>query len=161
MADTTWTNPDDLGVAEASPNRLKFVIGGVVLAALIVALIYNAMQGSTQLYVTVNEFYEQPGKWADRDLRVAGWVVGDSIEYVQLDATSSRLEFDIVQDLDTPGQTLHIVAFNEPKPDLLQHQAQALVEGRYEDGLYVVNEGGLFLKCPTRYEELEAPVAEG
>jgi hypothetical protein len=44
---------------------------------------------------------------------------------------------------------------NEPKPDLLQHEAQALVEGRAENGVFMANPGGLLLKCPTRYEEME------
>jgi cytochrome c-type biogenesis protein CcmE len=48
---------------------------------------------------------------------------------------------------------------NEPKPDLLQHEAQALVEGHAENGVFMANQGGLLLKCPTRYEELE-PGAE-
>jgi len=31
-----------------------------------------------------------------------------------------------------------------------------LVEGRAgEDGVFMANEGGLLLKCPTRYEEVE------
>jgi hypothetical protein len=39
---------------------------------------------------------------------------------------------------------------------LLQHEAQALVEGHADEtGVFLANEGGLFLKCPTRYEELE------
>jgi cytochrome c-type biogenesis protein CcmE len=49
---------------------------------------------------------------------------------------------------------MHVVAMNEPMPDLLQHEAQALVEGSVsDDGSFYVNPGGLFLKCPTRYEE--------
>jgi hypothetical protein len=40
---------------------------------------------------------------------------------------------------------------------LLQHEAQALVEGHVnENGEFLSNEGGLMLKCPTRYEELDA-----
>jgi cytochrome c-type biogenesis protein CcmE len=93
-------------------------------------------------------------------LRVSGIVVGDSIKFMQIDATTSRLEFDIVDDLGNPGQRLHIVAMNEPMPDLLQNEAQALVEGRADEGgVFLANEGGLFLKCPTRYEEAGAPEA--
>jgi hypothetical protein len=45
---------------------------------------------------------------------------------------------------------------NEPKPDLLQHEAQALVEGQAdENGVFTSIPGGLMLKCPTRYEEME------
>ena len=50
---------------------------------------------------------------------------------------------------------MRIVALNEPMPDLLQHEAQALVEGRIENGTFVANPDGLLLKCPTRYEEAD------
>jgi hypothetical protein len=66
-----------------------------------------------------------------------------------------------VYDLNNPGQKLHIVVRNEPKPDLLQHEAQALVEGRADvNGVFEANPGGLMLKCPTRYEEMEAAGVE-
>lgn len=156
MADTTWTNTGEEALFPAKNNRLKFVVGGVLLVAAIVYLVVNAMSGNTQLYKTVNEFYAEQDRLVGRDLRVAGFVIGDSIEYVQIDATNSRLEFDIVDDLNNPEQRLHVVALNEPKPDLLQHEAQALVEGRAnENGEFISNPGGLLLKCPTRYEELD------
>jgi cytochrome c-type biogenesis protein CcmE len=132
------------------------VVGGVLLVAAIVYLVVNAMSGNTQLYKTVGEFYAEQDRLVGRDLRVAGFVIGDSIEYMQIDATNSRLEFDIVDDINNPGQRLHIVALNEPKPDLLQHEAQALIEGSAnENGEFISNPGGLLLKCPTRYEELD------
>ena len=159
MAQTTtdWTNPSPEALLKPRNNRLKFIVGGLVMAAAIVYLIANAMSGSTQLYATVEEYYANPARFEGRDLRVAGWVLGDSIQFTQIDATTSRLEFDIVDNIDNPGQRLHIVAMNEPMPDLLQHEAQAIVEGRAQDGVYHANAGGLFLKCPTRYEEMEIP----
>ncbi|MCP5099774.1 MAG: cytochrome c maturation protein CcmE [Chloroflexi bacterium] len=156
MADTTWTNAGTETLLDQKSNRLKFAVGGVVLLAAVAFLIVNAMSGNTQLYKTVDEFYAEQTRLVGRDLRVAGWVDGESIQFTQIDATTSRLEFDVYDDLNNPGQALHIVAMNEPKPDLLQHQAQALVEGHAnENGEFLSNEGGLMLKCPTRYEELE------
>ena len=155
MADTTWTNKGEDILGQTQDNRLKFIVGGVILLAAIVFLVVNAMQGNTQLYKTVDEFYAEQARLVGRDLRVAGMVIGDSIQYTQIDATTSRLEFDIVDDANNPGQRLHVIAYNEPMPDLLQDHAQALVEGHYEDGAFQVNEGGLLLKCPTRYEELD------
>ena len=157
MADVTWQNTDDALVLEKPRrNRLLFVAGGVLLIAAVVFLVVNAMSGNTQLYKTVDEFYAEQGRLTGRDLRVAGWVIGDSIQYTQIDAPNSRPEFDIVDDLNNPGQKLHVVALNEPKPDLLQNQAQALVEGRAdENGVFNANPGGLMLKCPTRYEEAD------
>ena len=156
MADTTWTTTGEETLFPVKNNRLKFVVGGVLLVAAIVYLVVSAMSGNTQLYKTVGEFYDEQDRLIGRDLRVAGFVLGDSIEFVQIDATTTRLEFDIVDDINNPAQRLHIVAMNEPKPDLLQHEAQALVEGSAnENGEFISNQGGLLLKCPTRYEELD------
>jgi cytochrome c-type biogenesis protein CcmE len=156
MAETTWTRSEEELLAPAATGRWKFVVGGVIIVAAIIFLIVNAMNGSTQYYKTVDEFFAEQSRLTGRDLRVSGWVLGDSIQYTQLSATESRLEFDIVDDINNPGQRLHVVALNEPMPDLLQHEAQALVEGAaLEDGVFYANEGGLLLKCPTRYEELD------
>ena len=65
----------------------------------------------------------------------------------------------LAYDLDkreTCAECKALVALNEPKPDLLQNEAQALVEGRAdESGVFHANPGGLMLKCPTRYEEMD------
>ncbi|HSM55771.1 MAG TPA: cytochrome c maturation protein CcmE [Candidatus Sulfomarinibacteraceae bacterium] len=157
MAETTWTT-DKGDLLKPRSNRMKFVIGGLLIVAALIFLITNAMSGSTQLYKTVDEFYADQSALVGRDLRVSGMVIGDSIKFTQIDATTSRLEFDIVDDLYNPGQRLRIVAMNEPMPDLLQHEAQALVEGTAgEDGVFMANPGGLMLKCPTRYEEAGPP----
>lgn len=157
MAQASWTKKEGSQTAEKSQSgRLKFIIGGAVLIAAIAFLVVNAMSGNTQLYKTVDEFYGDKSRLVGRDLRVAGWVVGDSIKYEQIDSMNSRLEFDIVDDMNNPGNRLHVVVLNEPKPDLLQDQAQALVEGRGdENGVFTAIPGGLMLKCPTRYEEME------
>jgi cytochrome c-type biogenesis protein CcmE len=162
MARATWTTDEELATLSRPRrnNRILFIVAGVVMLAAVVFLVVNAMRGNTQLYKTVDEFYAEQSRLTGRDLRVAGWVVGDSIQYTQLSATTSRLEFDIVDHLQNPGRRLHVVALNEPKPDLLQHEAQALVEGHAgEDGVFMANPGGLMLKCPTRYEEMEQPGA--
>lgn len=158
MAEASWTKKETAeGAEKGQSGRWKFIVGGIVLIAAIVFLVVNAMSGNTQLYKTVDEFYADKARLAGRDLRVAGWVVGDSIKFEQIDSTNSVLSFDIVDDINNPGNRLHIVVHNEPKPDLLQHEAQALVEGRAdENGVFTSIPGGLMLKCPTRYEEMEA-----
>lgn len=159
MAQATWTKEEKAAVEKPRNNRTKFIIGGLLMAAAIVFLVFNAIRGSTQLYVTVDEYYAQQDKLAGRDLRVSGWVIGDTIQFTQIDDTTSRLEFEIVDDHNNPGQRLRIVAMNEPMPDLLQDEAQALVEGSAEGSVFNANPGGLFLKCPTRYEEVQPDVS--
>jgi len=158
MADVSWQNTDgSLALEKPRRNRLMFVVGGIVLISAVVFLVVNAMSGSTQLYKTVNEFYADQDRLIGRDLRVSGWVIGDTIQYTQIDAHNSRLEFDITDDLTNPdGQRLSVVVLNEPRPDLLQHEAQALVEGHGDaHGIFTSDPGGLMLKCPTRYEEMD------
>ncbi len=163
MTDSTWTNENDLMLNKPPQRIWQIVAVVVVLVATISFVLYNALQsGGTQLYLTVNEYMADEARLATRDVRVSGWVVGETIEYTQISADQSRLEFDIVDDLQNPTRRLHIVAYNEPKPDLLQNQAQALVEGRAgEPGTFVANKDGLLLKCPTRYEGEETILNEG
>ncbi|MGH2537832.1 MAG: cytochrome c maturation protein CcmE [Candidatus Promineifilaceae bacterium] len=160
MAQAAWTNRKEAALIRPRSSRLKYLVAGVLMLAAVVFLVVNAMAGNTLVYLTVEEYYARQAEFAGRDLRVSGWVVDESVQFSQIDATTSRLEFDVVDNLEQPGRRLHIVAFNEAKPDLLQGQAQALVEGRAEGDAFVANPGGLFLRCPTRYEELE-PAAAG
>ncbi|MGB3713888.1 MAG: cytochrome c maturation protein CcmE [Candidatus Promineifilaceae bacterium] len=155
MAQATWTT-EEAESNKPKSGRLKFIIGGALMAAAVIFLVVNAISGNTQLYVTVDEYYSQQSEMAGRDLRISGWVIGDSIQYSQIDDTTSRLEFDITDDLTDPtGQIMRVVVMNEPIPDLLQHEAQALVEGHVENGEFLSNPKGLLLKCPTRYEEAD------
>jgi cytochrome c-type biogenesis protein CcmE len=51
------------------------------------------------------------------------------------------------------------VVYDDVKPDLLQHEAQAIMRGQLEeDGRFYADE--VLLKCPTRYEE-EVPEQAG
>ena len=157
MADTTWTKTDRDALNRAPRKKWQFILAAALLLVAVVFVAFNALNaGGTQLYLTVEEYLAQESELADRDVRIAGWVVGESIVYTQIDADNSTLVFDVVDDLSNPTQRLTIYAENEPKPDLLQHEAQALVEGSAgEPGVFISNPGGLLLKCPTRYEESE------
>jgi cytochrome c-type biogenesis protein CcmE len=133
--------------------RAKFLIGGIVVAAAVVYLIVSSISSSAQYYLTVKEVRDKGQTMVGRNLRVSGYVVGDSIAY---NPQVSNLSFNIVdshEDLTatTKVDTLKIV-YTGPKPDLLQHEAQAIAEGKLNpDGTFVAS--NLLLKCPTRYED--------
>ena len=59
MAGTSWTAIEG-DAPKSGSSKLKFIVGGVLIAAAIIFLIVNAASGSTQLYVTVEEFYRGP-----------------------------------------------------------------------------------------------------
>lgn len=156
-----------------SGGKAKFLIGGLLIAAAIVYLIVSSTQAAAQYYLTIDELMADRAAVADRELRISGAVEGESVTY---DADTLTLRFTIVnvpadvkeiedggglakvlhEAVNDPDATRLPVVYQGPKPDLLRHEAQAIVTGRMgEDGVFHAEE--LLLKCPTRYEE-EIPV---
>ena len=159
-----------------STNRMKFIIGGLLIVAAIVYLIYSSTAASAQYFLTVDEVNMKGDEVYDRDLRISGAVIGESIEY---DPHTLTLKFTVAHipgDNDeieeqgglafvlhdavvNPSAILH-VEHNGPMPDLLQDEAQAIMTGRMgDDGIFYADE--LLLKCPTKYEEAVPDQAEG
>lgn len=157
-------------------SRTKFLIGGLLIAAAVIYLIVSSTSAAAQYYLTIDELVANPEVAGDRELRISGAVLGDSITY---DAPSLTLEFTMVNvpaDLDeieqagglaevlhqavnNPAATRIDVVYEGPMPDLMRHEAQAIVTGRMAaDGTFYADE--LLLKCPTRYEE-QVPVQAG
>jgi cytochrome c-type biogenesis protein CcmE len=133
--------------------RAKIIVGGLVVVAAVVYLIVSSIGSSAQYYLTVKELREKGPTMTGRNLRVSGFVVGDSIAY---NPQLSSLSFDIVNAHDELSSTVKVdtlkIVYTGPKPDLLQHEAQAIAEGKLNpDGTFVAN--NLLLKCPTRYED--------
>ncbi len=119
--------------------------------------------------MTVDELRAEGASMVNRNLRVSGAVIGDTIQY---DPQTLTLTFEVAhvpgdnEEIEKEGglaEALHRavmdptrarlkVVYVGPKPDLLRHEAQAIVTGRLgEDGIFYAEE--LLLKCPTRYEE--------
>ena len=99
-----------------------------------------------------------------KTVRLSGAVDGESIEY---DSENAIIRFEVVNipsEFDDLASALHaalanpaasrlsIVVEDEAIPDLLQHEAQAILTGALErDGIFHASE--LLLKCPSRFEE--------
>ena len=133
--------------------RAKFLIGGAVVVAAVVYLIVSSISSSAQYYMTVKELAGKGQEMSGRNLRVSGYVVGESIAY---SPQSSSLSFDIVDSHEELTSTVKVrtlkIHYTGPKPDLLQHEAQAIAEGKLNsNGEFVAS--NLLLKCPTRYED--------
>ena len=133
--------------------RAKFLIGGVVIAAAVIYLIISSISTSAQYYLTIKEVQEKGPSLAGRNLRISGFVIGDSIAY---SPQASSLSFDVVDSHEELTSTVQVnklkILYIGPKPDLLQHEAQAIAEGKLNpDGTFAAS--NLLLKCPTRYED--------
>jgi cytochrome c-type biogenesis protein CcmE len=172
MSDSVGRAPQSRG-----GTRWKFWIGGLLIVAAVVYLIASSTSAAAQYYLTVDELNADPSAAQGRDLKISGAVDGESVSY---DPATLTLRFAIANvpgDLDQiekagglaavlhqavsdPQATRLMVEYVGPKPDLLRHEAQAIVTGRLgEDGVFHADE--LLLKCPTRYEESVPQQVEG
>ena len=163
----------DVEIQAPPANRTKFIIGGLLIVAAVIYLIASSTQAAAQYYLTIDELVENSGSYGDRDIKVSGAVVGDSVSYdtetltLRFTAVNVPADLDEIEDEGGLAEVLHNavldseanrieVVYVGPKPDLLRHEAQAIVTGRVgEDGFFYADE--LLLKCPTRYEN-EVPL---
>jgi cytochrome c-type biogenesis protein CcmE len=171
------TAVDRRALAPASGGRSKFLVGGLLIVAAVIFLIVTTLRSSAQFFLTVDEATAQSAEIVGRNLRVSGAVLGDTIEY---DPQTFTIRFEIAhiagsnreissegglaealyRAVNNPNAARMTVLYHGVKPDLLQHEAQAIVTGRMgDDGIFYADE--LLLKCPTRYEEAIPVQAEG
>ena len=145
-----------------SGSQIKFLAGGLVILAAVGYLIISSFGSSSQYFLTVAELRDKGGDIVGDDVRISGIVIGDSISYTTVGG-KPHLEFDIVDDLEDLSNPLRVI-YKNVKPDLLQHEAQAIIEGEWhEDGVFYAYDrsDSLLLKCPTRYEEDYPEQVEG
>jgi len=147
----------------------KFVIGGVLILGAVVFLIWSSTVTTSEYFLTIDELNEKGASVVDRNVRLSGAVLGDTIQY---DAQSLTLRFEIahvpgdqalIEDEGGLAEALHQAVIDPtrsrieieyigPLPDLLRNEAQAIATGRLgEDGVFHAEE--ILLKCPTKYEE--------
>jgi len=127
----------------------KFFIGGAIIVLTVGYLIVSSIGGSTAYYLTVEEVKAQGP--SERTVRVAGTVVGETIEW---NAQELMLKFNIADDSGSLA-----VTYNGPRPDMLRDGAEAVVEGKYTEG-DSFEASNLLLKCPSKYEEAATATAE-
>jgi cytochrome c-type biogenesis protein CcmE len=125
-------------------STMKFIIGGVVVAVVIGALIATSFSGSTSDYLTVAEV-KALGPDQTRDSRVAGEIVPDSVEW---NTRELHLTFEVE---DSTGQLA--ISYYGPQPDMLVDAVEAVVVGKYDTATQVFEAEELLMKCPSKYEE--------
>ena len=147
----------------------KFVIGGILILVAVVFLIWTSTAASAEYFLTIDELNAKGSDVIDRNLRVSGAVIGDSIQYdpqsltlscevAHVPADNLAIESEgglaevLHQAVMDPSRARVKVVYVGPKPDLLRNEAQAIMTGHMSpEGVFYAEE--LLLKCPTRYEE--------
>jgi len=165
MTKDSWQKPKHPKKKRSA--RLKFISAGLlILVAVLYLLISGTLQGA-RYFITVQDLLDDPS-YQGRTVRISGAVDGESIDY---DSERAIIRFEIVNipsEYDDLATALHEALLNPAAsrlsvivedaaiPDLLQHEAQAILTGALgRDGVFVGTE--LLLKCPSRFEESTAP----
>jgi cytochrome c-type biogenesis protein CcmE len=150
-------------------GRAKYIVAGLLVVAAAAYLIVTSTGSTARYFLTIEEL-QAMGQDADgRRLTISGAVLGETIDY---DPSQPRVTFTIVQvpadprEVERAGglaKVLHDavndpeaptldVVYDDVKPDLLQHESQAIIRGQIKvDGRFYADE--VLLKCPTKYDE--------
>jgi len=150
-------------------GKTKLIAAGLLIVAAVAYLIVTNTGSTAHYFMTIEEVRAMGPEATERNLTVSGAVLGETIDY---DPSEPRVTFTIVQVPGDPreveragglAKVLHDavtnpdapqmdVVYADVKPDLLQHESQAIIRGRLaEDGRFYADD--LLLKCPSRYEE--------
>jgi len=165
-----WEKPTGKGLDQLtvkSGGRWKFMVGGVLILGAIAYLVVSSTLMGAQFFITVDEVVSDPS-YIGQEVRISGAVIGDTIEQNTVfvsERQRNAITFTIThipEEFDNLAEALHLsvsnpdatrlqIYYEGPMPDLLQHEAQAILTGALgEDGVFYANE--LLLKCPSRFE---------
>ena len=174
MTDAQWVKSELIPEQQKttkSTGRWRFLVLGIVLLGAIGYLMFSGTGIGARYYVTVDELLND-NDMIGKKVRVSGAVDGEPVFYPE----TNELHFvvaNIPNDNDaireqgglalvlhnavsSPDATrMRVIAHDKEIPDLLEHEAQAIMSGRVE----IVNGEPIFyaeeitLKCPTKYEE--------
>ena len=126
--------------------RKRYFIGGGILLVVVVYLLYLSFGSSVSYYVTVSEFFDRGDELYDTNVRVAGKIADNSIEW---NAADLQLMFTVTEG----GESMPVV-YNGAQPSGFRAGSTILVEGKYDsDGVFRASQ--LILKCPSKYESID------
>jgi cytochrome c-type biogenesis protein CcmE len=136
-------------------KRIKFLVGGLVVVAAIVALAFFAVRGNAVYYYTVTELQQ---KGPAPNVRVAGDLVSGTLVKK---GVGEPIEFEIY-DKGAPDNAI-FVTYTGAVPDTFKDDpdvpVEVVVEGDYlSDGTF--NADFLLAKCPSKYEKKAEEKAE-
>jgi cytochrome c-type biogenesis protein CcmE len=152
--------------ANQRSERLKFLVGGLLLLGAIGYLLISGTLLGQRFFITVEEMLTLP-KYAGQTVRITGAVVGDTIQETTTEDGTYIITFAIANiptETDNLAEALNLAANdpnaltlpirveNQPRPELLQHESQAILTGKLDaNGVFHATE--LQFKCPSRFEE--------
>ena len=123
-------------------KRLIYGLLGVGVLAASGFLIQRALSDGLVYFVLPSEYAAEPEQYEDRRIRLGGIVEHGSIDF---DDRELQLAFQVTDSLET-----YPVRHRGTPPELFQENTGVVVEGRFEDGVFVSD--NLLVKHSEVYE---------
>ncbi len=111
-------------------NSLKFLIGGILIAIVIISVFVSVGSDNMTYYHTPEEVLAEPAKYINKKIRVMGLVEKGSIQW---DSSITRLDFKISDD----SNRIMMVRYHGAKPDMFREGQGVVVEGSLQKGNYL------------------------
>lgn len=122
--------------------KKKFIISGVIICLAISFLAYMGFESSARYYYTVDELVAQQESVQNKNVRVNGQVVAESIKR---EVDSRTLNFAIIE-----GDSSLPVVYQGTVPDSFTGGVDVVVEG-YLNLAGVFQANSIITKCPSKY----------
>lgn len=171
MAEVQWEKWSESPPRSQRAGGWKFIIVGVVILGAIAYLLFSSTLLGARYFMTIDDLLKDE-EMIGKTVRVSGAVDGDPtydpatqelhfvIANIPNDNDSIRqqggLAAVLYKAVNDPNATrLQVIAHDQETPDLLKHEAQAIMSGQLQrvDGEYIFYANKIELKCPTRYQE--------
>lgn len=125
--------------------KKRYIIGGCVILAAVVYLLYLSFGDAVSYYVKVSEFFDRESELTGTNIRVAGKIAAP----INWDTEALDLQFNISEG----GESMPVI-YKGARPSGFKEDSSILVEGRYQsDGLFHASQ--LIIRCPSKYESID------
>lgn len=136
----------------AKRGKTRWLVGGGVIAAAVVAMAFLNLSEYTTYFLTPGEAYARAGELGDQTVKVGGMVKPGSVKW---HAETLSLDF-VMNDLD--GHDIEVSHKGTP-PDMFKEGSGVVVEGRLANGGKQMQSRALMVKHSEEYKKPGDPHA--
>ncbi|MBF0278897.1 MAG: cytochrome c maturation protein CcmE [SAR324 cluster bacterium] len=121
----------------------KFLIGGLIIFAVLAAISFQGIQEMTVFFHTPAEILKTPDEFQDKTIRIGALVQAGSVKW---DAKTLELSFNVTED----SQQFIPVSYQGVKPDMFREGQGVVVEGKMQGEIFQAQQ--LLVKHSEEYK---------
>jgi len=140
-----------------SQKAVKIGLTVVVLGLALGGLLRATLKEGTEYYKHVGEIFGEQSAWEGKRLQLHGYVVRDSILRKR---DSLEYRFKVTEKVGD-GERIIAASYKGIVPDTFADDAEVVLKGTLEAGVFKVSPNGVMAKCPSKYEAKKGAASPG